>query len=272
MILPRSTIHYVKINWRSSDLVMHLIRRDFRLRYLGSLFGSYWNLIHPITMILLYTAIFSQMMGARLATLGIENRFAYTIYLCAGLLPWNAFVEMVSRTTRVFLDQAPLIKKVSFPIEVLPTVVIASASFNFAIAFGLLLILCLASGVGISEHIVAVPFIFMVQMLLAAGIGMFTAVLNIFFRDVEQVVGIVMQVWFWMTPIVYLKQSVPEGFGKILLMNPMYYLVEMYHQVIVLHQWPDLRYFGIALASSVVVLMLGANFLSRFKSEIPDEI
>ncbi len=271
-VVPRSAIHIFRVNWQNRQVVLDLVRREFRLRYLGSLFGSYWNLIHPVAMIAIFSAIFSQTMRVRIGGAGMEGPLAYTIYLCSGLLAWNAFTDMVLRGTRVFLDNSTLIKKVSFPIEVLPSIVIGSATINFVIAYSIFLLLVLASGAGLSQTLLSIPLIFALQAVLAVGIVMLTSVLNVFFRDIEQILSIGLQMWFWLTPIVYTEQNVPEAFRVILQYNPMYYFISAYHAAVVDKAWPSPEMLAVCAGIAALALVGGAAFMTRFKHDIPDEL
>ncbi len=272
MFLPRSALHIARVNWRNRQVTLDLIARDFRLRYLGSVFGGYWNIIHPVMMIAIFTAVFSKVMPARVAAISKDNAFAYTIYLCAGLLPWNAFIEMVQRGTRVYLDNAGLIKKVAFPTEVLPAIVAGSSSITFFISITLCLLLSVATGFGVASSWLAVPLIFGLQVGMALGLIMITSVLNVFFRDMEQMVSVVFQIWFWLTPVVYLVDSVPDLLRIILYLNPFYYFIEAYHDAIVRHVWPSTNLWLACIGLAAGAVCLGASFLCHFKNDIPDEI
>ena len=255
-------------------MTLDLIKRDIKLRYLGSLFGGYWNFIHPLAMIIIFTAVFSQVMKVRLGSgAGTSgNYFSYTIYLCSALLPWNAFLETVSRGTRTFLENSWLIKKMSFPMELLHTVVAGSAAITFLIAFSLYLLVIFAVGFGVSWPIICLPLIFCIQTVFAIGLGMFFSILNVFFRDIEQVIGILFQVWFWLTPIVYLQDLLPERFKIVLYGNPLFYFAEMYHDVVFRQAWPHWPTMAAMAVLSVLVFFLGASFMCRFKNDVPDEI
>src|SRR3546814_5398296 len=159
-------------------------------------------------MILVYTVIFSQIMRAKLP--GIDSTFAYSIYLCAGLLTWGLFAEIVGRSQNVFLEHANLLKKLSFPRLCLPVTLVLSSLVNFAIIFGLFTAFLVISGNFPGLLIVAVLPVLAIQIAFAIGLGMVLGVLNVFFRDVGQLFGVVLQFWFWLTPIIYPASILPE--------------------------------------------------------------
>ncbi len=130
--------------WLYRGFILGSVEREFRGRYLGSLLGSTWAILNPLAMILVYTVIFAQVMKARLP--GVESVFGYSIYLVSGLLPWNLFAEILSRSLSTFIDNGNLIKKSSFPRVSLPTIAIISASLNFVIVFALFLCFLVLSG------------------------------------------------------------------------------------------------------------------------------
>jgi len=253
-------------------MIFDLVRRDFRLRYLGSMMGRYWNIIHPLAMIGLYSLVFSHFMAARIGGGNDNNPFLYTIYLCAGILPWNAFSEAIMRGTSSFLENSHLIKKVAFPLETLPFMVAGSAAISFGISLAILVALLLGTSHGIGWPFVMVPVIFALQMIMAQGLGMIGAVLNVFFRDTQQILGIVFQIWFWLTPVVYLPDRVPEAFQYLLKLNPFYYFINIYHDTIVYQRWPNWNHLVFCAGIALVVYCLGASFLTRFVHDIPDEV
>ena len=177
------------------------------------------TVINPLAMILVYTVIFAEIMRAKLP--GVENTFGYSIYLCAGVLTWGLFAEITGRAQNMFLENANLLKKLSFPKLCLPVVVVANGLLNFSIIFGLFTAFLL-----ISDNFPGLPFVALVPlvallMAFAIGLGITLGVLNVFFRDVGQFFGIFLTFWFWLTPIVYPLSILPEGLVGWMGLNPM---------------------------------------------------
>jgi len=169
-------------------------------------------------MILVYTVIFSQIMRAKLP--GVDSTFAYSIYLCAGVLTWGLFAEIIGRGQNVFIENANLLKKLSFPRICLPIIVVLNAGLNFAIIFGLFTGFLILSGNFPGEVFLAVFPVLVVQIVFSIGLGITLGVLNVFFRDVGQFFGIFLQFWFWFTPIVYPLTILPEEVRPLLVLNP----------------------------------------------------
>lgn len=223
--------------WNFRGFILGSVKREFQSRYRNSLLGAAWTVINPLAMIVVYTVIFSQVMQSRLP--GVVSTFAYSIYLCAGVLTWGLFSEIVGRGQNVFLDHAHLIRKLSFPRICLPVIVVISASINFAIIFGLFLCFLALSGNFPGWAVLALLPVLALQVLFAIGLGVALGVLNVFFRDVGQFFNIFLQFWFWLTPIVYPVSILPEELRGLMTWNPMANLVDVYQQVLLHGRWPD---------------------------------
>src|SRR5262245_59330930 len=220
--------------WLYRGFVLGMVARDFRGRYLRSVLGASWAVLNPLAQILIYTAVFSQVMQARLPN--VRDPLGYSLYLCAGLLTWSYFVEVLLRNQTVFLEQANMLKKVSFPRVTLPSYVFLSASVNFAIVWGLFLAFLLISGRWPGWTLLVLLPLRVVLLALALGLGLALGVINVFFRDVSQAVGVGLSFWFWLTPIVYPLEVVPAAVRPLMTWNPLYGLVASYQRIVVEHQ------------------------------------
>lgn len=260
----------LKAVWNFRGFILGSVRREFQLRYRGTMLGIAWTVLQPLAMILIYTVIFSQVMKAKLH--GVEGNFAYSIYLCAGIITWGLFSEIIQRSQSVFLDNANLLKKTSFPRLTLPVIVVATALLNFAIVFGLFLIFLLITSSFPSMTILAIIPLLAVQVLLAVGLGVSLGVLNVFFRDVGQLVGVLMQLWFWATPIVYSVTILPEWLQPWVSLNPMYHVVRGYQNIFSANQWPDWQNLALLAVFSLGLAMYAVSLFRRHAGEIVDEL
>ncbi|MNF24940.1 Teichoic acid translocation permease protein TagG [compost metagenome] len=231
--------------------ILGSVQREFQARYRNSLFGALWTVLNPLSMILVYTVIFSTIMRARLP--GVDDGLAYSVYLCAGLLTWGLFAEITTRSQSMFLENANLLKKISFPRICLPVIVLLNAGINFAIILGLFLGFLLISGRLPGMALLALVPLLVLQVTFAAGLGMILGVLNVFFRDVGQFFGICLQFWFWLTPIVYPLSILPPGIQRFIELNPMTALMNSYQNLFLYNQWPD-------WSSLVPLLVIGLLF------------
>jgi len=256
--------------WHYRGFVLGSVQREFQTRYRNSLLGALWTIINPLAMIIVYTVIFSRLMQARLP--GVDNDLAYGIYLCAGLLTWGLFAEILGRSQAVFLEHATLLKKLSFPRICLPAVVVCNALLNFSIIFGLFLGFLLITGNFPGLVVVAMLPVLAIQVLFATALGVILGIFNVFFRDVGQMTGIVLQFWFWFTPIIYPPSILPEGAAQLLELNPMLPIVQAYQGIFVEAAWPQWHtLWPMALVSLVLSLMALSLFRKR-AGEMVDEL
>lgn len=256
--------------WAYRGFVFGMVARDFRGRYLGSLLGASWAVLNPVAQILIYTLVFSQVMRARLPN--VPDTLAYSLYLCAGTLTWSYFVEVLIRSQTVFLEQASMLKKVSFPRVTLPTYVFLSATVNFAIVWGLFLAFLLVSGRWPGWVLIALLPLLIIQQVLAVGLGLALGVTNVFFRDVAQAVGVGLQFWFWLTPIVYPLSAVPAAVRDVMTWNPLYALVASYQRIVVDHQWPIWSQLWLVGALAIVAATVAESVFRHLSPAMVDEL
>ncbi|WP_061534145.1 ABC transporter permease [Collimonas arenae] len=256
--------------WRYRGFVVGSVRREFQARYRNSMLGAAWMVLNPLAMIVVYTVIFSQLMHARLPN--ASSQFAYGIYLCAGLLTWGFFTEVVSRMQNVFLENGNLIKKLSFPRICLPIITVLNAGLNFAIIFGLFLCFLLLSGNFPGWVFLAIVPVLLIQILFSIGLGIILGVLNVFFRDIGQLFGIVLQFWFWFTPIVYTVSTLPGKIQTLLKLNPMASLIVAYQGIFVSGTWPDWSSLLPVTLISLALCWFGLQLFRRHAGEMVDEL
>jgi lipopolysaccharide transport system permease protein len=256
--------------WRYRGFISGSLKREFQSKYRNSLLGATWTVLNPLAMIVVYTVIFAQVMHSRLQ--GVDSTFAYSIYLCAGVLTWGLFAEITGRAQTVFLENANLIKKLQFPRICLPIIVVCNALLNFAIIFGLFTIFLLASGNFPGWVFLALVPVLLVLILFAIGIGMVLGVLNVFFRDVGQFFTILLQFWFWFTPIVYSPNILPEGVRDLLKYNPMAPVIMACQSILVYGRVPDWASLLPVTVLAVVFCVLGMQLFRKRAGEMVDEL
>ncbi|MCG6577254.1 ABC transporter permease [Pseudomonas sp. AF32] len=256
--------------WSYRGFILGSVKREFQARYRNSLFGALWTVLNPLSMILVYTVIFSHIMRARLP--GVEDGMAYSVYLCAGLLTWGFFADVTTRSQGMFLENANLLKKISFPRICLPLIVLLNAGINFAIILGLFLGFLLISGRWPSMALLALVPLLILQMLFAAGLGLLLGILNVFFRDVGQLFGICLQFWFWLTPIVYPMTILPPSVQQLLALNPMTALMQSYQNLFLYNQWPVWSSLAPLLIIGLLLCFTGLQMFRRRGGEMVDEL
>jgi lipopolysaccharide transport system permease protein len=256
--------------WAYRGFIIGNVKREFQAKYRNSLLGAAWNVINPLAMIIVYTVIFAQVMRAKLP--GVESSFAYSIYLCAGVLTWGFFAEITGRSLNMFLENANLLKKLSFPRLCLPVTVAANAGLNFGIVFGIFCVFLLASGNFPGWPMLAMLPVLTIQIAFAVGLGISLGVLNVFFRDVGQFFSIFLQFWFWLTPIVYPANILPEGIKPLMALNPMAQLIAAYQTILVHAQWPDWNSLWPSAVLATLLCLLGLRLFRLHSGEMVDEL
>lgn len=218
------------------SLIWELTKRDFTEQYAGSALGMTWAVVNPLINLAIYTIIFGNMMGGRLP--GRSGMYAYSVYVTAGLVPWIAFQNSLARSTSVFVDKKSIISKVGTSLPALLIYISLSETITFLITMALLFLFLLLSGYSFRMDLLLIPFIYLLQQLFAFGIGLLTATLNVFIRDFKQLVGIVLQLWFWFTPIVYVSNILPGAVRNLIRFNPAYVIIESYQRILAFNREP----------------------------------
>jgi len=256
--------------WLYRGFIAGSVKREFQMKYLNSLLGWLWTIIQPLAMIIVYTVIFSQVMKARLA--GVDNTYAYSIYLCAGVLTWTFFAEIVGRAQNLFIDNGNLLKKLSFPKLCLPVILVLSASLNFGIIFSLFLIFLIVTDQFPGVVMLAFFPVMMIQVLLAIGMGMTLGVLNVFFRDVGQMFNVVLQFWFWLTPVIYPAAILPPAIKDLMSWNPMAPVIWSFQEIMVYQKYPDWSTLIYPLILAIFFCFLGLRLFRKRSGEMVDEL
>ena len=263
-------MNMVKALWAYRGFISGSVKREFQSKYRNSLLGAAWTVLNPLAMIVVYTVIFAQVMRAKLP--GVDSTFAYSIYLCAGVLTWGLFAEITGRAQNMFLEHANLIKKLSFPRLCLPVTVVANAVLNFFIVFGLFTAFLLISGNFPGWAYLALLPVLAIQVAFAIGLGISLGVLNVFFRDVGQFFAIFLQFWFWLTPIVYPITILPKRLQPLMSLNPMARLTAAYQTILVNGQWPNWQALWPVAVLALLLCALGFHLFRKRSGEMVDEL
>ena len=256
--------------WAYRGFILGSVKREFQMKYRDSMLGAAWTVINPLAMIVVYTVIFSQVMRMRLP--GVNSSFAYSVFLCSGVLSWGLFAEIVTRSQTVFIENANMLKKLSFPKLCLPVITVLNALLNFSIIFGLFTAFLIISGNFPGWSYLALLPVFIILMAFSAGLGIMLGILSVFFRDVGQLFSVILQFWFWFTPIVYPATVLPDAVRRFLIINPMAGIIAACQQILVFGKWPDWdSLLPVALLALVLCFFSWRLFRKR-SGEIVDEL
>ncbi|MCB1056786.1 MAG: ABC transporter permease [Acidobacteria bacterium] len=250
-------------------LLRELVRRDFRGRYAGSVLGFLWSFVQPLWQLLLFSFVFATLM--KISPLG-ERTDNFGVFLFCGLLPWTAFNEGISRSATAITENASLVKKLSFPSELLVLAVVLAALLHEAIAASIFVAVLIFLG---EMHPASLPLLLValpLQVALTLGLGLMLAAVHVFFRDTAQVVGMVFTGWFYFTPIVYPMGLVPERFRGWIEANPLTALVGLYRAAFLGGPPVDLTAILVLAGWSLVAAIVGLSLFRRLKPSFADEI
>lgn len=256
--------------WRFRGFIAGSVKREFQSRYRNSLLGAAWTILNPLSMIAVYTLVFSQVMRAKLP--GVDSTFAYSIYLMAGLIPWGLFAEIVSRGQNMFLENANLIKKVSFPKACLPVILLLSSLVNFLIVLGLFLLIAFALGLAPGWPILGLIPLVLLELAIAISLALILGVFNVFFRDAGQITGIFLQFCFWLTPIVYAIDIIPESYRGWLSLNPLVPLFTGFQTIFVQNVIPDFQAVLPTLLVAVLLMLYAGMLVHKHADDMVDEL
>ena len=246
------------------ELLKTNIKKDVGGKYKNSVLGVLWSFINPLLQIAVYALVFQVILKS-----DIEN---YTVYLCCGLIPWQYFSSVVLSGAAVVVDNANIIKKVYFPREILPISVVASEGVNFLISTIIILGFVIFGGIGLSWNILWYFVILAIQFVVSIGVAFIVSSLTVYFRDLLHLLGILIQLLFYATPIVYSIGSVPANLQWIVKINPMSYLIDGYRSIFYNKTMPNIQGLLIALAMGVVLCIIGYFVFKKLERRFAEEL
>jgi lipopolysaccharide transport system permease protein len=252
--------------WQYRVLIKHMVLREVASRYKGSLLGLMWSVINPILMLAVYTFFFSVVFQSRWSGAGhagSDSKFEFAIVLYAGLLVFNLFSECISRAPSLILSNANYVKKVIFPLEVLPWVALGSALFHVLIGFGVILVFIVLAGMPLHASAVLFPLVLLPLVPMIMGLCWLLSSVGVFFRDIGQIIGMALTALMFLSPIFYPTSALPESLQSLLYWNPLTFVIEQSRNVLI---WGTLPDFGGLLVYSAVSLCVAWLGLLAFKA------
>lgn len=252
-------------------LLLNFARQDLIDRYAGSVLGGAWSFILPFVNILIFALVFSKIMGARLESFGQEfSQYGYSIYLIAGILPWNSFANTIARTTTVYRDKANLLAKVNVGLKSLPLYMLVTEAFIYFISMLFFAGFLLLIGFPVDAYWYLIPLVYAIQQLFAYALGFILAVLSVFIRDIREFITVIIQLWFWLTPIVYVVTILPEGLFRLASFNPFFVLVNAYRDLIIYHRLPNFNGLALLFLAGILLLLLAIWLCNKLERDLRD--
>jgi len=256
--------------WRHRRLVLQLIRRDVEARYRGTALGLVWSLLHPLVLLGIYTFVFGMVFRARWSDPGQGSLGQFALVLFCGLIVLNLFAECVGRAPGLIVASPSYVKKVVFPLEVLPVVVLGAALFNAVISLLMLVAARLLVDGLLPATLPLAPLVLLPLVLMALGTSWALASLGVFLRDLGQLVGLLLQVLMFLTPVFYPLEAVPARVRTLIALNPLAPIVEDFRRVVLWGRMPDWRGWALSLLVGGGIMIAGHAWFTRTKQAFAD--
>lgn len=254
---------------RHRELIWSLIKRDFIGRYKGSFIGLVWSLLNPLLMLAIYTFVFSVVFKARWGTDG-GAEINFGIFLFSGMIIHGLFSECLNRSPALITSQPNFVKKVVFPLEILPWMALGSAILHFLVSFAVLVVFCIVFGAQIQLGILLVPLVLLPLMLTILGLSWLFASLGVYLRDLSQVIGMLTTVALFLAPIFYSIEALPPLYQSIIVWNPISLPVIQLRDVMILGKPLDWSAWGLSLLVGSLVCYLGFIWFQKSRKGFAD--
>jgi len=260
--------------WQYRELLFNLTVRDLKVRYKNSVLGVAWSLLNPILMMLVFTVVYTVMLKQ-------SNQPDFAAFILCGLLPWNFFSGSIMGGVGSVVNNGYLIKKVYFPRAVLPTSLMLSNLVNFLIALPVYFVLALLLGVHLTPYLLFLPIVILVEMLFILGISLLLSAINVFYRDVQQIMEVIILAWFFLTPVIWdanrlttqtiLGVEVPVQ-RLTYYLNPMASIISTYRDILYYGRPIGWDFFLRTIITALIVLLLGFFAFNRLKGRFAEEV
>jgi lipopolysaccharide transport system permease protein len=254
------------------ELIEQFTRRQVLQRYKGSYLGVVWSFVTPLALLLVYTFVFSVIFEARWAGMVSGSHGEFALILFAGMIAFNVFSESILAAPGLIVSNPNYVKKVVFPLEILPVSILGAAVVNSLFSLLILLVGSLIMRGGIPWTLIMLPLIYLPLILLTLGLSWFFASLGVFIRDIGPLLGVVVQILFFLTPIFYPLEAIPQPYQKILYLNPLTFIVNHFRRVILFGQMPDWGQFLAITLFTGLVCMAGYAWFMKSKKAFADVV
>lgn len=249
------------------ELLKTSVKKEIRGRYKNSFLGVLWSFLNPLLQIVVYAIVFPLILK--------NNEKNYVVFLCCGLIPWTFFSTAMTRTAFTMIENGNIIKKVYFPREILPMSICISEAVNFLISTIIIIAFVIVGGLGLTKYILFYPLIFIVQFLLVLAIGFIVSSITVYFRDLQHLIGVGLQLFFYATPIVYSIETITEkanGLQWVLAANPMTYIINAYRDIFYNQVMPDIKSLLILAIVLVVACVIGYRIFNKLQKGFAEQL
>jgi lipopolysaccharide transport system permease protein len=267
---PTSLLAMTRSLWRNRQLILQMTKREVVGRYQGSALGLIWTFLNPVFMLAVYTFVFSVVFQARWGVGGEESRTQFAVVLFVGMIVHGLFAEVLNRAPGLVLSNVNYVKKVVFPLEILPVVSIGAALFHSLISLGVLLIAFVLFNGYLQWTAVLVPLILLPLVILTLGLAWMLASLGVFLRDVGQTIGIITTVMLFLAPVFYPVTALPEEIRPWIMANPLTFIIEQAREVLIWGRMPDWIGLGCYTAVAVAITWAGYAWFQKTRKGFAD--
>lgn len=258
--------NYLRKAWSYRELLFELVKREIKSRYKQSILGYAWVLLVPLVNLLVLTVVFSFFI--RIPT----GNIPYPIFLFTALVPWTFTANAITFATQGLVSNTTLITKIYLPREIFPIATVFAKLVDYLLTFLILLLFLVIYGVGFKITMLYLPLIFLFHLLLVLGVSFILSAINVFFRDVENVLGVGLTIWMYVTPIIYPPELIPSQFTPIFNLNPMMPIIDAYRNTILYGVAPSWQSFSYAAVFSTLIFFLGYKFFRARSKYFADVI
>jgi lipopolysaccharide transport system permease protein len=269
--IPKAFVYPARSIWTNRKLIGSMVRRDILARSRGSFGGAMWTFLNPLLLMATYFFVFGVVLGTKFGA--DTSRTGYVLYFLAGMLPWLPFSEAVGRSPYVVIEHRNFVKKLVFPLETLPVNLVIAGVVTEAFALAIFIVGLVAARGSAPWSVLWLPTLLVPQLLLAAGLCWFLSALGVFVRDLGQIIGFLLTLWFFLTPICYPEsQKIPAAVAHILSYNPILVLVRGYRAIFLEGHAPAFGALAALWIGSAIVALLGHAWFHRLRRSFADVI
>ncbi len=267
---PTSLIALGKSLWRNRQLIVQMARREVVGRYKGSAMGLAWSFLNPVFMLAVYTFVFSVVFKARWGIGGDESKTQFALVLFVGLIVHGLFAEVLNRAPALILSNVNYVKKVVFPLEILPVISMCAALFHTLISLCVLLAAFTLFNGFLHWTVVFTPLVFLPLIILTLGLAWMLASLGVFLSDVGQTIGLITTVMMFLAPVFYPITAIPEEFRPWIMANPLTVIIEQAREVLIWGRQPDWAGLGIYTLVATVIARAGYAWFQKTRKGFAD--
>ncbi len=260
--------------YRYRQLLMVLVSRELKAKYRGTVLGFFWSFMNPILLVTVYSIVFGLIFQPKYADMG--KSIYYSIFFFTGILPWTWFSSSILESSNVLIAHGSLIKKINFPVEILPMMVVITNMVNFALGVPVLIVAFIILGKSLSLWVFLLPVAMFVQFIFTMGLGFFISALTVHFRDIKDILVNLITLWFFVTPIIYPFSFEPiqkSNLLKLLLsLNPMTHIVESYQYIFFYGSLPHYKKMTMTLIVGLILFYLGYRLFDKLRDTFVEEV